>query len=202
MSSVAPALQHTVLYGALALAACTSTVLADELEVDEPLPHTALRVRAIPDVAVNEHGVPVDARIEMSRGRCYGPCPVYRVVLFADGGVHWHGDRHVEVRGDAVGRIEGETFAALWQRLRHEPFDELPAKYPVHPSPWCPTMLSDSQSVEVALTASGVDAKVADYLGCRGNARIEEFRALEERIDAVARTDVWVGVCRTGECRR
>jgi len=150
-------------------------------------------MRAIPDVAVNEHGVPVDARIEMNRGQCYGACPVYRVVLVADGGVHWDGERHVDVRGDAVGRIEGEAFAALWQRLREEAFDELPSEYPVLPSPWCPTMLSDDQRVLVAITASGVDAKVADYLGCRGYAPVEEFRALEEAIDDVAQTDAWIG---------
>lgn len=202
MSSVAPALGHTFRLGALVLSACSSTVVPDELEVAEPLPRTELAVRAIPDVAVNEHGVPVDARIEMSRGRCYGTCPVYRVVLFADGGVHWHGERHVLVRGDAVGQIQGEAFAELWQQLRAAPFDELPAEFPVHPSPWCPTMLSDSPSVEVALTASGVDAKMADYHGCRGNSNIEAFRPLESRIDAVAQTDAWVGRCRTGECRR
>jgi hypothetical protein len=197
-----PALRHTVVLAALGLCACTSTVRADELFVDESMPRAEVRMRAIPDVAVNDHGVPVDARIEMSRGQCYGPCPVYRVVLFADGGVHWHGERHVEVRGDAVGRIEGEAFAALWQRLREQAFDELPSEYPVLPSPWCPTMLSDAQGVLVAIAASGVEAKVADYLGCRGYPPVEGFRAVEKMIDDVAQTDAWIGTCRTGECRR
>jgi hypothetical protein len=197
----------------LVLASCTTYAAPDELVVEEPEVDPPARVAAIPDderpaTVVQEpvergvpaEGIPADARIELARGACYGRCPVYRVVLLADGRVEWHGERFVEVKGDAEGSIAPATFARLWKRLNEEDFAKLPDEFPEYPSPYCPTYMTDAPTAIVSLSATGVAARVADYQGCDGNDRIAAFRDLEDRIDEVAGSKRWIGRCRTEPC--
>ena len=41
--------------------------------------------------------------IRLSRGACFGTCPIYEVTVAADGTANWNGERFVE----RVGRYRG-----------------------------------------------------------------------------------------------
>lgn len=184
----------------LVLVACTSSVEPEELALVEPAAPPPQAVQRIPDAVVE--GIPADARIELKRGACYGTCPVYTVVLTADGVVRWHGERFVEARRDDEATITTVAFAELWQRLNDEEFAKLPDAYPEYPSPYCAEMRTDHPSAIVTISATDVDARVFDYHGCLGNDRLDAFRKLEDRIDEIAGTSRWVGRCSTKPCRR
>lgn len=191
----------------LVLVACTSFAEPDELASIEPAVPPPAAVQRIPDAApalvrAPAEGIPADARIELERGACYGACPIYEVVLTADGVVRWHGDHYVEVHGDDEAMITTAAFAELWRRLNAEELAKLPDAYPEYPSPHCEEYRTDHPSAIVTLTATDVDARVFDYHGCRGNERLDAFRELEDRIDAVAGTSRWVGPCSKRPCRR
>jgi hypothetical protein len=204
----------------LVLVACTSFAEPEELALVEPAAPPPPPVQRIPDDATPEdepvaaaapveraplvrapaEGIPADARIELQRGPCYGRCPVYSVVLTADGVVRWHGEHFVEQRGDAEAMITTGAFAKLWRRMNEEEFAELPDNWPKYPSPFCETYATDHSSAIVMLSATDVAARVVDYHGCYGNARVEAFRKLEDRIDEVAGSKRWIGRCRTERC--
>jgi hypothetical protein len=66
--------------------------------------------------------------IRLSRGMCFGTCPVYEVVLAADGRAWWHGEGHVDRIGRYEGRIDQEQFQRLAGTLiRAGFFDWLPS---------------------------------------------------------------------------
>lgn len=191
----------------LVLVACTSFAEPEELAPVEPAAPPPAAVQRIPEAMptkppLTADGVPVDARIELKRGACYGTCPIYTVVLTADGVVRWHGDHFVERHGAAEATITTAAFAELWRRLNEEELAKLPDAYPEYPSSYCPEMRTDHPSAIVTLTATDVDARVFDYHGCRGNDRLDAFRELEDRIDEIAGTSRWVGRCSTKPCRR
>jgi Domain of unknown function (DUF6438) len=177
----------------LLVSACASRA-ADEPEAPAPEPVAARPEPTIPRESARDTGpapLPDDARIELARGACYGPCPIYRVVLTADGEVRWHGERHVATLGDATAKIPVAAFSQLWQAVAAAPFGILPdderADHPV-----CPHVFSDSPTVVVTLTGTGVDARVVDYHGT-DCAPLTAFRELEAQIDEVAGTRPWIG---------
>jgi hypothetical protein len=51
--------------------------------------------------------------ISLSRGACYGPCPIYQVTLTLDGTALWHGERFVDREGSWVGTFDPVVFSVL-----------------------------------------------------------------------------------------
>ncbi|MBK6923623.1 MAG: hypothetical protein IPH07_39925 [Deltaproteobacteria bacterium] len=204
----------------LVLAACTSFVEPDPLVLAEPAVPPRVPVERVPvelvapaddtDLAVSRaplvrapaQGIPNDARIELARRACYGACPIYDVVLTADGVVRFHGRHFVAQHGDREAKITTAAFAKLWRRLVAQDIAGLPTASSESGPADCEELRTDHPSAIVTLTATDVDARVFDDHGCRGNERLEAFRKLEDRIDAVAGTARWVGRCRTEICPR
>src|ERR1700712_4452103 len=62
--------------------------------------------------------IPNDTVIVMQRGNCeVMACPIYRVLIFADGDVIWQGHGRVAKLGLAPGRIERDRIRALIQEF-------------------------------------------------------------------------------------
>jgi hypothetical protein len=51
--------------------------------------------------------------VSLSRGACYGPCPIYQVTLSSDGTALWHGEAFVDREGSWVGTFDPVVFAVL-----------------------------------------------------------------------------------------
>lgn len=134
--------------------------------------------------------IPANAKLELSRGACYGPCPVYTVTIDAQGRVEWDGEKHVEHVGLRRKQLDSlDALRDLWRRLDPAASQLLATDE----ATWCPEQFSDSPTVVVTIVAHGAERRVSDYQGCKGHAPLEAFRALEDEIDAVAGTAEWIG---------
>lgn len=51
--------------------------------------------------------------ISLSRGMCFGPCPVYQVTIQADGEARWRGEDFTERIGRFRGKVEPEDFRKI-----------------------------------------------------------------------------------------
>jgi hypothetical protein len=51
--------------------------------------------------------------VTLERTACFGDCPVYKVALYDDGAVTWHGAANVGRKGAARGRVDPARVAQL-----------------------------------------------------------------------------------------
>jgi hypothetical protein len=49
----------------------------------------------------------------LERQACYGWCPIYKIAIYRDGAVEYHGEEFVKVRGDAKGHVTDAQLADL-----------------------------------------------------------------------------------------
>ena len=60
----------------------------------------------LPAIATAQQPIPDDLVISLQRGNCEGGCPVYRVLIFANGDVIWQGRGRVARPGVALSAVE------------------------------------------------------------------------------------------------
>lgn len=137
---------------------------------------------------------PTDLKITLERTTCFGSCPAYFVSVDARGDVEWEGRAFVEQLGRAHARLDSlDGLAALFGRLDAVDYDALPSLERSGSLAMCPSHATDHPTVIVTVVANGTKRSVDHDLGCRGYPPLEAFEALEREIDAVARTEAWIG---------
>ncbi|MBD2231425.1 DUF6438 domain-containing protein [Phormidium tenue] len=68
-------------------------------------------------------------KLVLSRGMCFGSCPVYDVTVFEDGSVEWLGEDFVEVVGFASWSIPISRIIEIEKALNHASFQALNDSY-------------------------------------------------------------------------
>ena len=121
--------------------------------------------------------------IRMTRGACYGLCPVYDLEIDADGSVRFEGTRYVRARGRQSATLPAADVAALVARFDATHFFELTWEDP------CKNVATDHATVTLTLVARGRKRTLVDYLG--NGCVPASLRALAEEVDRVARTEAW-----------
>lgn len=172
-------MRFQVLLGlALAAAGCRSRIL---------LPPPPIDLQTEPSFAL-----PPDASVHLSRGACYGRCPVYEVTISGDGTVEYQGVRHVRVKGFHSKRVAPSVVARLFADIIESGFLGWRDSYE--------TPSTDLESARLSLTCASTHKTVDDY-GASSRDRHaadahvrDKLEALELRVDAVARSAAWV-VC-------
>lgn len=132
-----------------------------------------------------------DDRIEMSRGPCFGACPMYRVIIGGDGRVRFEGDRFVDSTGVHRTTVPAAEVAALFAYANSIGFFALPSDITPANEAVCGGYWTDMPSAEVTIEWAVRAHTVSDYHGCPKAP--ESLRRLEQRIDAVAGTSRWIG---------
>lgn len=117
--------------------------------------------------------------IELTRGYCFGSCPVYTVQVRGDGTVTWHGKKYVAVRGEAAGRIQVSEARDLISSFRSNGFWNLCGSYR--------RPITDQATVSTRLSIAGQTKSVLNY----ADAAPEWLSKLEGRIDSIADTHRW-----------
>ncbi len=120
---------------------------------------------------------PVGALLSLQRTGCYGACPVYRVEVFADGMVHFQGERHVMVTEPVELKLEPAAFQKLTARLEQSGIAQWPDFLKV----------SSSDAPTVILTWKG--HVVRHYRG--DDTAPAELTQLEDEVDALIGTERW-----------
>lgn len=142
---------------------------------------------------VGAETIPPDAELVFSRGGCYGRCPVYSVVIHADGTVDYRGEVFVQTCGSATDKIPVADLRALLTELEDLGFLHLRASYS---GEVCSSTLSDVSSYTVGVKSPRFDKQVSRDLGCRGLGpevmRLDNFAG---RVDRVVGSARWTAPC-------
>lgn len=124
--------------------------------------------------------------IQMSRGACRGPCPIYTVTIRGDGSVEYLGERNVRVAGVQRGAVSPGAVAQVLQILDRTHFSGLEDRA----FTWC----FDTDSVAVSVSLGGRTKRVVSDASCSG-ARFgmqASFVKSSSEIDAIVGSKQWV----------
>lgn len=132
--------------------------------------------------------------ISMTRGPCFGACPMYTVTVWGDGRVRFEGAQFVAQRGEHTRTIDPAAAAALFAAADSIDFFRLPANITPANERVCGGAWTDMPSAEITIIWAGRVHTVSHYHGCpEAPARLTAF---ENRIDAVAGVAEWIGSTR------
>jgi hypothetical protein len=157
----------------LVLAACGSTeapqpqttpIVANTARPDAPKPHVLL------------------ATIE--RTACYGWCPIYKLLVYADGALEYDGEEFVKTKGHATGKLAADKVSELETLFEKAKYLELKDSYESY-------NVTDMPSVITSFHGQGQHKTVRHYLG-DGSAP-KGLGEVEEGIDRIADIDQFIG---------
>lgn len=132
-----------------------------------------------------------DAWIRLSRGACYGECPIYDLTVRADGVVSWEGKGFVAKMGSATRRIDPARARELFDAFARLSFDKGPAVYD--------SGISDTPTADLFIDHGGAGGThgVHDDATCFGGQSIKLGTCyLERRVDEVAGAAEWIDLPR------
>lgn len=142
------------------------------------------------DAAASQDRIPDGTLIALQRGNCEGGCPVYRVLIFANGDVIWQGRGRVAQLGLAMNRIEGDRIRALIREFESIDYFDLQNIYGFRGS-GCRSSLPDKPMVVTSLSMGGLSKTLSHHDGCVGEVS-DKLTALETDIDIAADTARWI----------
>lgn len=121
--------------------------------------------------------------IALSRGACFGSCPVYRVDIYGDGRVVYKGETYVDVEGEHSYRVPTEEVAALIKSLDEKDIWSLREDYNAP--------ITDNPTHALMMDMGGQIHHLGDYVGQMVGMPpvVSEF---EVEVDKVARSDMWI----------
>lgn len=118
--------------------------------------------------------------IGLSRGMCYGPCPVYSVRFFSDGRAEFTGEHFVDLLGEHRAHIDHADFKLLALAVAHLRFGNLRRNYAVDHT--------DADTMTTWIVRRGRRRTVEDY----GSAGPGRLRQIESLIDDAAADLHWL----------
>lgn len=135
--------------------------------------------------------IPSDFTLQIVRGDCYGPCPVYRLSVDAGGRVAFVGEKHVARVGAASGAIHPArvrlVLAAIDRFLVTQPAGA-PAR-----GPDCLVHASDMPSVTLEVRRDGALVRHDTDAICQQSAPWQALFDLAARVDILVGADRWIG---------
>lgn len=122
-------------------------------------------------------------RIGLSRGACYGSCPVYTIEIAGDGTVAYEGGPFTVIQGRHQASVSRAALEWLVAQIEAAEFFALRPAYQAG--------VTDMPAYTVTVSIDGRRHMVLDYLG-RQAGMPAAVTALEDEIDRVAGTARWV----------
>lgn len=166
--------------GMLAAIARRAEELAANLDLDDAIGSWADRpwkVRWSGEVAAAATEI---TEIGLSRGMCYGPCPVYSVRFFSDGRAEFSGEHFVDLPGEHQAHFDVADFELLALAIAHLRFGNLRRNYAVDHT--------DADTTTTWIVRRGRRRTVEDY----GAAGPQRLRQIEFLIDDAAADLRWL----------
>jgi hypothetical protein len=135
--------------------------------------------------------IPDDTVITMQRGNCeVMECPIYRILIFANGDVIWQGRGRVAKLGVVLSRIERDQIRALIQDFESIDYFHLENIYGFRGS-GCRSSAPYMPVVRTSLSMGGLSKTLSHHDGCVGEVS-EKLIALENSIDKAVNTARWI----------
>ena len=137
------------------------------------------------------NGAPPDTVITMVRGGCEKRCPVYRVVVFADGTVIVEGRYYLRKPVFARSEIPTGDVKKLVDRFLAIDYLHLRGDFGFKGKGCASFVPGDAPSVTTTLVTGGQGKSIVHYQGCLGDVP-KQITELERAIDETAHTDRWL----------
>jgi ankyrin repeat protein len=130
-----------------------------------------------------EHWTLQEATVQLSRSRCFGSCPFYRVTVAGTGTVEYAGGSDVLIPGHHVARVSPQAVKDLIAEFAKADFLSAKDEYR---AAW-----TDNPTYELTLAVGGHIKSVVDYVGTEDGMPLA-IRNLEAAVDGVAGTARWI----------
>lgn len=133
--------------------------------------------------------IPEEAFIRLSRGPCFGRCPVYTVSIDAKGLVAFDGKRNVTQPGEHARQRNPGDFAELLREIEAlGVFDHGGSYVPGNPA--CGQYATDLPSAALLVSDGTREVRVEHYLGCKDAPA--SLRAIEDLVDERTGASTWI----------
>lgn len=123
---------------------------------------------------------PHDLIATLERQECYGWCPIYKISIYRDGAVEYHGESFVKVKGDAKTELTDVQLAELEHAFEAAHYMTLADTYTHEDATDSPTVLTSYRNKHIAHYHG-------DYHAPR------ELGELEQEIDRIVGIERWIG---------
>lgn len=143
-----------------------------------------------PRSSVTDGSLAADS-LSLERTRCFGSCPVYRLVARADGAVRFESRGPRDSGRVAEDRIPVDSVAALVAAAERFGLASPPDSI-VPGNPRCTLVATDHPSMTVTLYRGASSEGTHLYLGCHDEP-LRPLAAFGARIDSVTRSWRWTG---------
>jgi hypothetical protein len=121
----------------------------------------------------------------LERGLCYGRCPVYKLAIYRDGDVAYHGEQFVKVKGDATTHLTPARLGNLERAFADAHYSALASTYTHEDVTDVPTEITSFRD-------DGDRTKQVEHY--RGDSRAPEaLTKLEDEIDRIVGSERWIG---------
>jgi uncharacterized protein DUF6438 len=125
--------------------------------------------------------IPKDLVIGLHRTMCPGTCPDYSLFVYGDGRVVYEGRPYVAVKGKCEERIYKAQVKRLLDEFYRMNYFSLKDRYD--------PIASDGAVTKTSILAGG---KTKEVVNCRPSQAPEELYQLEEMIDAISQSELWI----------
>jgi len=132
--------------------------------------------RSSDEVASTNHGI---TEIGIERSPCFGPCPIYSLIIKSDGTFRYKGVKYVEREGESTGMVPVSYFHRLAQFIRDSGYMELEDGYR--------RGVTDHPTTYTMVVMNGKRKTVSNY----ANAGPTKLWAIEQLIDDLMTKAKW-----------
>ena len=140
-------------------------------------------------VASAQRTIPDDLIIVMQRGNCEGGCPVYRILIFANGDAIWQGRGGVVRIGIEHSTIQPDDIRALIHDFASIDYFNIDNIYGYRGN-GCRASLPEKPMVLLSYSIDGRSRTLWHHDGCTGEIS-EKLSALENSIDQAVHAERW-----------
>lgn len=150
--------------------------------------------------ATTQNAIDYFDTLTLERTACFGNCPVYRIVVHADGVVEFTGMRYVKIQGISSGRLTSAQLHELVEAINRVKYFSLEDVYDREAGD-CPTVATDFPTVISSVAIGNVAKTIRHNHGCRqassmrelGEVYLAALTEFEARVDRIVDSVQWIG---------
>lgn len=119
-----------------------------------------------------------DILFSMKKTSCYGPCPVYELIIYKNGFVKLTAEEHLDLKGEFYTKLSGSKVKELVSKFKEAGFFEMEDHYT--------SIIKDLPTTWVYFSNEGRQKRIKDYYGAP-----ESLRDLEKELSSLLESEDW-----------
>lgn len=119
-----------------------------------------------------------DILLSMKKSSCYGPCPVYELIIYKNGFIKLTAEEHLDLQGEFYTKLPGSKVKTLASKFKEAGFFEMEGEYT--------SITKDLPTTWIYFSNEGRQKKIKDYDGAP-----ESLRDLEKELSLLIESEDW-----------